>query len=108
MVETSHPSFPGYETIIIERDFEKGTLTLQGEAPTDVSFSPEVVEMIRLGDCGWCSMRFDVDPTGSHDVIEMWLTGLTLRYRLTGERDFTGGLVAERVTTDGEGVRWQD
>lgn len=84
----------GTGDITIVRDAD-GRLHLEhgSEPPVLTSFTRELVDCFRRSGSLWASI--------DGDTIEMRLTGLTLWYRLTGETDFAGALVAQRVTADG-------
>ena len=82
------------ETIIITLDCLSGEVTLEGSPPDATSWTPELVEMLRRGASLWCSIE--------GDLIEMRIKPETLWYRLTGEADDFGGLVAVRCNAEGE------
>lgn len=85
---------PGTIEIIWHED---GSRTVDGDPPRFVSWQPPLLDEIRAGNCApWCTL--------DGDTIIMRLCPVTLRYRLTGETDIAGGIVAERV--DEEGRVW--
>ena len=86
-----------YDQVQIDRD-ETGTLTIVGEPPTDVVWSPELIAMLHADAAGWA--RIDADGA---DVITLDVQPEPLLYRLTGERDGID-YVSERITP--RGVRW--
>jgi hypothetical protein len=79
----------GYDQVIIVTDTLTGEHWIDGELPLEVSWCPVVLAAIRSGNCPWTDV--------SGDVITMHLRGGPVSYRLTGETDFGGGLVAELV-----------
>jgi hypothetical protein len=87
----------GYaDAVVIERN-EDGRLHVVGDPPLFVAFAPELIPALRRGASLWCSI--------DGDTITMWVTPEPLYYRLTGEVDLGGGLVAHRVTACGLGWR---
>jgi hypothetical protein len=72
---------------------EDGSLTVEGTPPPLVAFSPELVLFLRAKTSSWCTI--------DGDTITMRVCPVALFYRLTGETDLTGGLVAQRMTEEG-------
>lgn len=83
------------DTIVIVHDFETGTLALEPGTcpPAFVSFTPKVVELLRRDGSLWAKI--------DGDTIVMYVQPEPLYYRLTGDVDLAGGVVAQRVTADG-------
>lgn len=71
-----------------------GTLTVEGYPPNVVAFAPELIPLLRESRSGWCTI--------DGDLITMRVLPEPLFYRLTGETDLADGLVAERMTADGQ------
>jgi hypothetical protein len=95
MLMTPAPPRGTDEAITIIRD-EDGRLHLEGDAepPAYTAFSAELLAMLRRSGSLWASL--------DGDTVVMRLTGLTLRYQLTGEVDLGDAHVGQRVTEDGE------
>lgn len=89
------------DTIIVIREADGTRRLEEGSVPPDeVAFSPQLVGLLADGGSPWAWIEVQAgDP-----VVVMKLCPVELRYRLTGETDLTGGMVAVRV--DEEGRPW--
>lgn len=95
---------PGLGEVALVHDLERGVVRLEDGCvpPTVIAFCPDLVDRVREGQCRWSTVEVD----GRAEVVVMHIVPVPLRYRLTGEKDLTGGLVAVRV--DEEGRLWTD
>lgn len=92
------------DTLEIVRDIDGKLYMREGDVPPlVVAFSPGLLVILRRGESPWAGVERDGQ---GREVVVMRLCPLTLRYRLTGEEDLTGGLVAERIEEDGS--LWTD
>lgn len=69
--------------------------------PAAAAFTPTLVTELRLGTSPWA----EIQNRDGVETVVMKLCDVTLRYRLTGDVDLSGGLVGVRV--DAAGNLWE-
>lgn len=92
-----------YDVLVIEFDDVHMVRRVVGVPPVDVTWSPELVEMLRAGLCEWADIRLDPNLDRGNHIIDLNVAPEPLSYRFTGERDGVD-YVSERIDTEGD--RW--